>query len=189
MSDSSRTPPTLIVSIAIIVLAVGVAAYYMGRFGRSAPKHAPEAVAELPEPGAPVPDAAQPGTTRIDVPPTVTPSIPVVVEKGRRTGVSVERSSQIVVPVAPAPPVVPTPVLGTMQVAPTPAGRRIVVEVRPTPTPLPPPPPQPELQPPPPPAPPELQPPPPPVDTPVPRNESPEENPEPEPEPTQVPRS
>ena len=187
MNDTSRTPPTLIVAITIIVLAVGVAAYYMGRFGRSAPKHAPEAVAELPEPASPIPDAAQPGTTPFDVPPTVTPSAPIVVEKDGRTGLRVERSSQIVVPVAPAPPIVPTPVLGTMEVVPSPAPRRIVVEVRPTPTPSPAP--QPELQPPAPPPSPELEPPPPPIETPVPPNPQPPPEEHPEPEPTEAPRS
>lgn len=171
MNDSSRTPPTLIASITIIILAVGVAAYYVGRFGRASPAHPPAPEQKLPEPAAPTPDAVQLVTTPVDVPPTVTPPIPVVVEKGQSSGVRVERSSQIVVPVATAPPA-PTPVLGTMPVAPTAAPRRrIIVEVRPTPTPT-----APEF---------ENQAPPGVVPTPLP---PPEPEDTPEPEPTEGPR-
>jgi hypothetical protein len=171
VSDSSRTPPTLIASITIIILAVGVGAYYFGRFGRASPSHPPASEQELPEPAAPAPDADQPGTTPVDIPPTVTPPIPVVVEKGGSSSVRVERSSQIVAPVATAPPP-PTPVLGTMPVAPTAAPRRrIIVQVQPTPTPT-----ASQL---------ETQAPPEALPTPVP---PPEPEDTPEPEPTESPR-
>lgn len=118
-----------------VVLAVGTAAYYAGRFGRPS-RIAPFADAELTTPAAPAPAVAETVATPAEVPPTVTPPIPAVIEKGRQSSrVMVERSSQIVVPVAPpAPTAIPAATPIGHQLPPTP-GRRVVVEVQPTPTP------------------------------------------------------
>lgn len=166
MEDESRLPPALIAAIVLFVLAVGAVGYYFGRFGGS--QRVPrEGNVEIPAPAAPAPAVVENIPTPAEIPPTVTPPIPVVIEKGRRTSTMVERSSQVVVPVPPAPTAIPRPTPIEYQLAPT-AQRRIVIEVRPTSTP-----------------PPELEPPPP-LETPVPTPaELPEEaTPEPEPEPT-----
>ena len=171
MNGEGRLPTTLVVSIIIIIAAVGIAAYFAGRFGRS-PRVATADRLELPDPAAPAPALVETVATPADIPPTVTPPLPVVIEKTTQSKVLVERSSQIVVPVGPAPTARPVAVpveLGQ----PAPAGKRIVVEVRPTPTPT-----VPEV---------ELRAPPPPVATPIapPQPElPPEEAPDPEPEPT-----
>lgn len=172
MDGENRIPPALITAIVLFVLAVGAVGYYFGRFGGSH-RRSPAASAEVPLSAAPSPEAVPEVPTPAEIPPTVMPPIPVVIEKNRRSsGVMVERSSQIVVPVPPAPTalVVPTPVVfprvPTMQ-------RRIVIEVRPTSTPA-----APEPG------------PPPPLETPVPtpagppEEEAPEPEPEPEPQPT-----
>ena len=167
MNGESRIPPALTVGLVVVTLAEGVAAYYMGRFGRS-PRSAPPSGVERAEPAAPAPAVAGTVPTPADIPPTVTPPIPVVIEKGARPSkVLVERSSQIVVSV---PTALPTPLAPALspQTAPTPPPRRrIVIEVQPTPTPL-------EL---------ELRAPPPPSEPP----ESPEPEPEPQPEETPEP--
>jgi hypothetical protein len=135
MDGENRIPPALIVGLVLVVLAVGAAAYYAGRFRRS-PRLTPESKVELPPPAAPAPDVAGVVETPADIPPTVTPPIPVVVENGRRSStVMVQKSTQIVVPV---PPVVPTVIPAGTSIDPErypTARRRIVIEVRPTPTP------------------------------------------------------
>ena len=157
MNGESRIPPALTVALVIVTLAVGVAAYYMGRFGRSS-RRGTSPAAELPMPAASAPPLGEAVPTPADIPPTVTPAVPVVIERGRPSSkVLVERSSQIVVTL---PTALPTPI--PAEVAPAPR-RRIVIEVRPTPTPI-----APEL---------EHLAAPQPVDTP----EPPEETPEPEP--------
>jgi hypothetical protein len=176
VESENRIPPAVIVGLVLVVLAVGAAAYYAGRFRRS-PRLTPESALELPRPAAPARDAAKVIETPADVPPTVTPPIPAVVEKGRRSSpVMVQKSTQIVVPV---PPVVPTavPVGGAIEPERYPAARRrIVIEVRPTLTPT-----VPQV---------ELAAPPAPVVTPEPPPPElpPEETPEPEPEPTVEPK-
>jgi hypothetical protein len=170
MDGENRIPPALIVALVLVVLVIGAAAYYAGRFRRS-PRLTSETATELPPPAAPAPDVAEPVETPAEIPPTVTPSVPVVVEKGARSsGVMVQKSTQIVVPV---PPIVPTVVpAGGGPIEPDrypTARRRIIIEVRPTLTPT-----VPEV---------ELGAPPPPVPTPEPPPEL-EETPEPEPEPT-----
>jgi len=167
--DENRIPPALIVALVLVVLAIGAAAYYAGRFrGSARPNH--DSTADLPPPAEPAPDAAQTVEIPADVPPTVTPSTPVVVERSSRSStVTVEKSTQIVVPV---PPVVPTAIPAVAPIGPDrypTARRRIIIEVRPTLTPT-----VPEV---------ELGAPPPPVPTPEPPPEL-EETPEPEPEPT-----
>jgi fused signal recognition particle receptor len=171
MNGEGRLPTTLVVSIVIIIAAVGVAAYFAGRYGRGTRARTVDRI-ELPDPAPPAPALVETVATPADIPPTVTPPSRVVIEKTTRPSRGlVERSSQIVVPVGPAPTARPASVpvdLGQ----PTPAGKRIVVEVRPTPTPT-----VPEI---------ELRPPPPPVETPIPPPPPelpPEETPEPEPEP------
>jgi hypothetical protein len=162
MNGEGRIPPALIVALVIVTLAVGVAAYYMGRFGGSS-RHAPAARVELPAPAAPAPAVGETVPTPAEIPPTVTPAIPVVVERSRGSSkVLVERSSQIVVSV---PTELPTPLPAALpsDAAPPPR-RRVVIEVRPTPTPT-----VPEL---------ELRAPPPPAETPEPPEPEPEETPE-----------
>ena len=163
MNGESRIPPALTVGLVVVTLAVGVAAYYMGRFGRS-PRSAPPPGVERAEPAAPASAVAGPVPTPADMPPTVTPAIPVVIEKGARSSkVLIERSSQIIVSV---PTALPTPLPPALapQTAPTPAvRRRIVIEVQPTPTPL------------------ELRSPPPPSEPPESPEPEPEETPEPVP--------
>lgn len=134
MEDESRIPPALVVALVVVTLAVGLAAYYMGRFGRL-PRNTP-AAAEVAEPAAPVPIVAEAVATPAEMPPTITPAVPVVIENGRRPAkVLVERSSQIVVSV-PTPPPPTLPAALAPEAAPTPsAPRRIVIEVQPTPTP------------------------------------------------------
>ena len=170
MNGEGRLPTTLVVSIVIIVAAVGIAAYFAGRFGRPTRARVADRI-ELPDPAPPAPALVETVATPADIPPTVTPPSPVVIEKTTRSSRGlVERSSQIVVPVAPAPTARPASVpveLGQ----PASAGKRIVIEVRPTPTPT-----VPEI---------EFRPPPAPDETPIPPPPElpPEETPEPEPEP------
>lgn len=175
MNGESRLPMTLVVSIIIVVAAIGLAAYFAGRFGRAPRTLAAERV-ELPEPAAPVPAVVEALAAPAEIPPTVTPSVPVVVEKTTRSSRGlVERSSQIVVSVPPAPTARPAsaPIEPGQPVA---ARNRIVVEVRPTPTPT-----VPEI---------DVRAPPPPVETPIPPpaellpEEPPDPEPEPDPEPT-----
>jgi hypothetical protein len=176
MDGENRIPPALIAGLVFVVLAVGAAAYYAGRF-RRAPRLMSEASAELSAPAAPGPDTAELVETLTEIPPTVTPSVPIVVEKDRRSSaVMVQKSTQIVVPV---PPAAPTALPAEVPIQPR-AGRRIVIEVRPTPTPTvpetePPGPPPVETPEPPPPE------PPPPEETPEPEPPAPEETPEPQP--------
>lgn len=187
MNGEHRIPPWLIAAIVFVILAVGAAAYYAGRFGRSS-RLPPLASADLPDPGAPAPAVAEVVSTPAETPPTITPPIPVVIERGSRSsGVMVERSSQIEVPLAPA---APTEMPAAMPIRPetTPTPRsRIAVETpasRPTPTPTIPEPERPEEPPldetpvPPPPEPPPEEPPP---EEPPPEEPPPEETPEPEP--------
>jgi hypothetical protein len=187
MDGDNRIPPVLIAGLTTVVLAVGSASYYAGRY-RRVPRLVPEARAELSTPAAPAPDTSRLVETPAEVPPTITPSVPIVVERGRPSSeVLVQKSTQIVVPVPPAPSTAPR---AAMPSEPT-AGRRIVIEVRPTPTPTVPevqppgPPPDETPEPPPEPPPPEPPPPepPPPEETPEPQPPPPEETPEPEPPP------
>lgn len=132
-----RIPPGLVAGLIVFVLVIGALAYYAGRFGRRAPSGSH--VQTLPPPAAPVPAAAEDAPTPPDLPPTVTPSLPVVVERGSRSGrVLVEKSSQIIVPV---PPAATTPRPAASPPTPTPedagARRQIVVEIVNTPQPLP----------------------------------------------------
>jgi hypothetical protein len=167
MDGENRIPPALIVGLVLVVLVIGAAAYYAGRFRRS-PTQTPATTVELPPPGAPAPDVVEGIEAPPDIPPTVAQPLPVVVEKGSRPStVMVQKSTEIVVPV---PPIVPTVIpAGTPIEADPTARRRIVIEVRPTLTPT-----VPGV---------ELRAPPPPVMTPeAPREPpSPEETPEPEP--------
>lgn len=128
MDREGRIPPGLVVGLIVFVLVIGALAYSAGRFGRRASTVPP--TDSLPPPAAPLPAVEGIVPTPADVPPTVTPSSPVVVEKTSRSGRGlVERSTQIVVPVAPVA-VTPTPVNSG-------PARRIVVEVVNTPQPLP----------------------------------------------------
>lgn len=128
MEREGRIPPGLVVGLIVFVLVIGALAYSAGRFGRRASTIPPTEA--LPPPAAPLPAVEGIVPTPADVPPTVTPSLPAVVEKTTRSGRGlVERSTQIVVPVAPAA-VTPTPANSG------PAGR-IVVESVNTPRPLP----------------------------------------------------
>jgi len=127
MDREGRIPPGLVVGLIVFVLVIGALAYSAGRFGRRASPVPP--ADSLPPPAAPLPAIEGIVPTPVDVPPTVTPSLPIVVEKTTRSGRGlVERSTQIVVPVAPMA-VTPTPVAGHQ--------RRIVVEIVNTPRPLP----------------------------------------------------
>jgi hypothetical protein len=128
MDREGRIPPGLVVGLIVFVLVIGALAYSAGRFGRRASAIPP--TDSLPPPAAPRPAVQGIVPTPADLPPTVTPALPVVVEKTTRSGRGlVERSTQIVVPVAPAA-VTPTPANSG------PAGR-IVVEIVNTPRPLP----------------------------------------------------
>jgi hypothetical protein len=192
MNGEHRIPPWLIAGIVFVTLAVGVAAYYAGRFGRSS-RFAPPANADLPDPGAPAPAVAGMVPTPAEIPPTITPPIPVVIEKGSRpSGVMVERSSQIEVPLSQAAPTeMPAAMPTRLETTPTPRSR-IAIEIpapRPTPTPTipelerPEEPPLDETPEPPPEEPPPEEPPPPepPPEEPPPPEPPPEETPEPEP--------
>jgi hypothetical protein len=172
MNGEHRIPPWLIAAIVFVILAVGVAAYYAGRFGRSS-RLPPLANADLPHPGAPAPAVAGTVSTPAEIPPTITPPIPVVIERGSRSsGVMVERSSQVEVPLAPAAPTqMPTAMPIRLETTPTPRSR-IAIEIpapRPTPTPT-----IPELERP-------EEPPPDETPEPPPEEPPPEETPEPEP--------
>lgn len=128
MDREGRIPPGLVVGLIVFVLVIGALAYSAGRFGRRASPVPP--TDSLPPPAAPLPAVEGVVPTPADVPPTVTPSSAVVVEKTSRSGRGlVERSTQIVVPVAPVV-VTPTPVNSG-------PGQRIVVEIVNTPRPLP----------------------------------------------------
>jgi len=118
-------------------MVIGALAYSAGRFGRR--DSARVSPAELPAPAAPVPAVAETVPTPSDIPPTVTPSLPVLIEKGSRPSrVLVEKSSQAVVPLPPAPALTarPTVTPGVAAEEP-PARRRIVVEIQATPRPQP----------------------------------------------------
>ena len=102
----------------------------------------PARPAGLPAPAAPAPAVAETVPTPSEIPPTVTPSVPVLVEKSSRTSrVLVEKSSQVIVPLppGPVPTARPTPVAG-LPPEEAPPRRRIVVEIQPTPRPTPTPP-------------------------------------------------
>jgi hypothetical protein len=136
MDREGRIPPGLIAGLIVFVLTIGALAYYTGRFGRRGPAVSP--VENLPAPGAPLPAVAENVPTPVEIPPTVTPSEPMVVKKSSRsTRVLVEKSTPITVPVV--PPVM-TPRPAAVRPTPTPddsARRRIVVEIVNTPRPLP----------------------------------------------------
>src|SRR5712692_9353099 len=111
-------------------MVIGALAYSAGRFGRrDAARVSP---AELPAPAAPVPADAETVPTPSDVPPAVTPSVPVLIEKGSRPShVLVEKSSQIVVPLPPGPALTAQPTLSSGVAAESPpARRRIGVEIQ-----------------------------------------------------------
>lgn len=169
MEDESRIPPALVVALVVVTLAVGLAAYYMGRFGRP-PRNTP-AAAEASEPAAPAPAVTGAVAIPAEMPPTITPAVPVVIENGGRPAkILVERSSQIIVSVpTPLPPTLPAAL--APEAVPTPAlRRRIVIEVQPTPTPT-----VPEL---------EVPVPPPPEETPASPEPEPPQEETPEPVPT-----
>ena len=130
MDREGRIPPGLVAGLIVFVLVIGALAYSAGRFGRRARPDSP--ADSLPPPAAPVPAAEERVPTPADIPPTVTPSVPVVVEKSSRTTRVVEKSTQITVPIAPAA----ASNVGALPTA-TPVGRRVVVEVINTPRPLP----------------------------------------------------
>ena len=136
MDREGRIPPGLVAGLIVFVLVVGALAYYTGRFGRRGPAVSP--VENLPPPGAPAPAVAGDLPTPSDIPPTVTPSLPVVERSSRSGRVLVEKSTQITVPVA---PVATTPRPAGFPLTPTPdddvTRRRIVVEIVNTPRPLP----------------------------------------------------
>lgn len=121
-----RIPPGLVAGLIVFVLVIGALAYSAGRLRHRSPAVSPGEA--LPPPAAPVPAVVEDVPTPPDIPSTVTPSLPVVVEK----------SSQITGPVA---PVVPTPRPAGFPLTPTPEDaaprRRIVVEIVNTPRPLP----------------------------------------------------
>jgi hypothetical protein len=128
MNGEGRIPPGLVAVIAFLVLAVGAAAYYAGRFGHSS-RPAPFANANRPGPGAPAPAVVEKVSTPADIPPMVTPPIPVLIEKTSRSQRLVEKSSEIVLPVPPgsiptARPISPGQAPG--------GGRQILVEIPPT---------------------------------------------------------
>jgi hypothetical protein len=105
-----RIPPGLVAGLIVFVLVIGALAYSAGRFGRRGPAVSPPDT--LPPPAAPMPAVAQKQPTPADFPPTVTPSLPEVV--GR---VLVQKSLQIIVPVA---PLATTPRPGAFPFTPTP---------------------------------------------------------------------
>ena len=131
MNGEGRIPPLLILGLVFLVLVIGALAYYAGRFGRDGPAEDPKV--ELPPPGRPDPAIAQVLPTPAEVPPTVTPSAAVMIERETRTSRTsrssaplVERSSQIEVKV---PAVVPTARMGVVPTfVPTPR-RPIVVQI------------------------------------------------------------
>jgi hypothetical protein len=121
-----RIPPGLVAGLIVFVLVIGALAYWTGRFGRRGLAASPAETS--PPPAAAAPAVAQNVPTPADFPPTVTPSQPVLVERSSRsTRVLVEKSSQIMVPVATAP----RP--GAFPLTPT----RVVVEIVNTPLPSP----------------------------------------------------
>jgi len=128
-------PPALAVGLVVVVIAIGALAYSAGRFARRGPAHV--APAELSAPAAPAVAATVP--TPSDVPPTVTPSVPVLIEKSSGASrVLVEKSTQVVLPLPPGP--VPTSrptVLVEIPAEEAPPRRRIVVEIQATPRPQP----------------------------------------------------
>jgi hypothetical protein len=132
-----RIPPRLAAGLIVLVMVIGALAYSEGRFGRRDPVHV--SPAELPAPAAPVPAVAKKVPTPPDIPPTVTPSVPVLIEKGSRPSrVLVEKSSQIVVPLPPGPVPTAQPTLSSGVAAESPPPRRrIVVEIQATPRPQP----------------------------------------------------
>lgn len=83
-----RIPPGLVAGLIVFVLVIGALAYWTGRFGRRGPAASPAET--LPPPAAAAPAVAESVPTPADFPPTVTPS-----------RVLVEKSSEIIVPVAP----------------------------------------------------------------------------------------
>ena len=137
MNGEGRIPPLLIAGLVFLVLAIGALAYYAGRFGRSADGPVDDRPMELPPPGPPEPAVAEVIRPPVEVPPTVTPSIGVIIQNETRTSRTrmVQRSSQIDVPV---PAVIPTAPFGRQAPTPVPTTvRRIVVEVVTTPVPTP----------------------------------------------------
>lgn len=137
MNGEGRIPPLLIAGLVFLVLAIGALAYYAGRFGRSPDAPVDERPMELPPPGAPDPAVGEAIPTPAEIPPTVTPSVGVVIQRETRTSRTrmVERSSQVDVPV---PAVIPTAPFRREIPTPMPTtGRRIVVEVVTTPVPTP----------------------------------------------------
>ncbi len=136
MHGEGRIPPLLVAGLVVVVLAIGVLAYYAGRFGRSEEGPVSNSTVELPPPGPPDPAVAQSIPMPAEVPPTVTPSAQVVIEKATRSSrVLVERSSQIDVPV---PAVIPTAAVRAAAPTPIPTPRRpIVVQIVSTPMPTP----------------------------------------------------
>ena len=130
-----RIPPALAVGLIALVIVIGALAYAAGRFGRRGPARV--SPAELPAPAAPVPAVAEKVPTPPNIPPTVTPSVPVLIAKGTRPSrVLVEKSSQIVVPLTPGPVPTAQPTLSSGVAAESPPPRRrIVVEVQATPRP------------------------------------------------------
>lgn len=141
MDGEGRIPPLLVAGLVSLVLAIGALAYYAGRFGRSGDTPVNDSAIELPPPGPPDPAVAQVIPTPAEVPPTVTPSVAVMIEKETRISRSsrpssplVERSSQIDVPV---PAVIPTAQFRDAAPTSVPTPRRqIVVEIV-TPAPVP----------------------------------------------------
>lgn len=101
MDREGGLPPWVVAGLVVVVLAVGALSYYAGRFKADGSKSAAEPL-ELPEPGAPSPDVEGSLPTPGEVPPTVTPSGAVLIEKAPRSpsGGLVERSSEVVVPIA-----------------------------------------------------------------------------------------
>ena len=139
MNGEGRIPPLLIAGLVFLVLAIGALAYYAGRFGRKDPVREETAI-DLPPPGPPQPAAAEIVSAPPEVPPTVTPSVAVLIQRetratrnSRPAAPLVERSSEVEVPV---PPAVRAGGVGTVVPTPTP-GRRIVVEIVTTPVPTP----------------------------------------------------
>lgn len=132
MEREGRIPPGLAVGLIALVMVIGALAYSAGRFGRrDLVRVSP---AELPAPAAPVPAVAETVRTPSGVPPTVTPSVLVLTEKGSRPSrVLVEKSSQVVVPLASGPVPTARPTLSTGADSALP--RRIAVEIQATPRP------------------------------------------------------
>ena len=134
MDREGGLSPWLVAGLVAIILVIGALAYYAGRF-RAGPNPTRIAETELPEPGPPAPDIQETIPTPGDAPPTVTPSTAVLIERGSSsTGRYVQRSSQVVVPVAeqPVPTALPSPIRFE-----GPPRSRISVEVPPPPRPSP----------------------------------------------------